>query len=86
MERELRALADIGSCNLHIVNGAFKTGAEDWEIKMTLKGAIYLLHDTPERREDFTRVTGGTRFPLSFCATRWIEDRVADRLIGNKNS
>ena len=33
-------------------------------------------------REDFTRVTGRTQFPLSFCATRWIEDRrVADRLI-----
>ena len=56
-ERELPALADIGSCNLHIVHRAFKTGAEatDWEIKKTLKGAFYMLHDTPARREDFTR-------------------------------
>ena len=73
MERELPALADIGSCNLHIVLGTFNTGAEatDWEIKKTLK------HDT--RREESTRVTGGTQ--LSFCATHCIEDRrVADRL------
>ena len=49
-ERELPALADIVSCNLHVVNGAFKTGAEatDWEIKKTLKGHficyMILLH------------------------------------------
>ena len=41
-----------------------------------------MLHDTPARKEDFTRLTGGTKFPLFFCATRWVEDRqVADRLI-----
>ena len=84
MERELPAFTGICSCNLHSVYGTFKTGAEatDWEIKKTLKGAFYLLHDTPARREDSTRATGGTQFPLSFCATRWIEDRrVTYRLI-----
>ena len=84
MKKELPASADLGPCNLHIVHSDFKIGAEatDWEIKKTLKRAFCLLHDTPACREDFTRVTGGTQFPLSFCATRWIEDRrFADRLI-----
>ena len=41
-----------------------------------------ILHDTPVRREDFISVTGQERFPLFFCATRWVEDTdAADRLI-----
>ena len=54
----------------------WQTGEEatDWEIKKTLKEAFYLLYDIPARREDFTRLTGGTKFPLFFCATRWVGD------------
>ena len=51
-------------------------------LKATLKGAFQFLHDTPARREDYTSITGSVKFPLYFCATRWIEDSVvADRLI-----
>ena len=67
-----------------IMHGAFKTGAEStsWDIKSVLKGSYQILHDTPTRRDDYTSITVSETFPLSFCATRWIEDRaVADRLI-----
>ena len=34
-EQELPKLVDIGSCGLHIIHGAFKTGAEstDWNLE-----------------------------------------------------
>ena len=83
-DQHLPKLVNIGSCSLHIVHGAFKSGAgsTDWNLKATLKGAFQFLHDTPARREDYTSITGSVKFPLYFCATRWIEDSVvADRLI-----
>lgn len=71
-ETKMSKLINIGSCNLHVVHGAFKTGAEftDWNIKQILKGAFQVLKDTPARREDFISVTGTSNFPLNFCATR----------------
>ena len=80
---ELPGLIDIGSCNLHIIHGAFKIGAESttWNVAHTLKGAFHLLHDTPSRRATYANL-GGTEYPQFFCATRWIEDEpVADRLV-----
>ena len=35
---------------------------------------VYLLRDSPARRDDFTTVTGNTLFPLKFWGTRWLED------------
>ena len=45
---ELPELLDFGSCNLHVVHGAFKTRAEKttWDLKKRLKALFYLLHDT----------------------------------------
>ena len=80
-ENSLRQLIDIGTCNIH---GAFQAGAiaTNTGLKSILKGAFYLLHDSPARRDDFTSVTGGTVFPLYFCEMRWIEGkRVAERLL-----
>ena len=40
------------------------------------------MHDTPARRDDHLSITGSSKFPLFFCATRWIEGKVvADRLL-----
>ena len=81
---ELPKLVNIGSCGLHIIHGAFKTGFEsvDWAVKNTLKGCYNLFHDSPARRDDYVSVSGSDIFPLSFCATRWVEDQiVADRLL-----
>ena len=83
-ELELPKLIDIGSCSLHTIHGALKTGVEstDWEMKKAFKGCFTLFHDSPARRSDYTSVTGSTVFPLSFCAIRWVEDKkVAESLI-----
>ena len=83
-EMEMNPLINLGSCGLHILHGAFKSGIEatDWGIKATMKGCFQLLHDSPARRADFVSVTGSELFAVFFCATRWVEDRdVADRLL-----
>ena len=83
-EAELPQLINIGSCGLHIIHGAFQTGATTtcWNIKGTLKAIYKLLRDSPARRADYISVTGSTLFPFSFCATRWVEDKKgADRAI-----
>ena len=71
-DKDLHQLIDIGSCGLHIIHGAFKTGAEasEWNLKETLKGAFQLFYNTPARREDFESVTETSVYPLFFCATR----------------
>ena len=83
-ECELPQLINIGSCGLHVINGAFRTGAEatSWDIKGTLKGIFQILHESPARREDYESVTGAKSYPLYFCATRWVESKpVADRAV-----
>ena len=80
----VQAMVNIGSCGLHIIHGAFKTGIEatGWNMKKTMSGSYRVLHDTPARRADYTTVTMSIEFPFSFCATRWVEDdKVADRLL-----
>jgi hypothetical protein len=77
-------LLNLGSCGLHIIHGAFKTGASatGWKLDNLLRSLWYLFCDSPARREDFTTVTGSTTFPLQFCSTRWIEDApVAERAV-----
>ena len=84
VEGELPQFIDIGTCNLHIVHGAFETGAtkSGWNLKKLLKGAHRILRDTPARREDYFNLTGCNKFPLPFVATTWVEGKgVSDRLI-----
>ena len=80
----IHKLIDIGTCNLHIVSGAFKTGAEktEWKVHKTMKGSWQIFHDTPVRREDYINITSSTEFPMFFSATRWVENQEpANRLI-----
>ena len=53
-------LINIGSCGLHIMHSAFKTGAQStkWEISSFLSSLYYLFKDSPARREDFQKITG----------------------------
>ena len=77
-------LIDIGSCSLHVMHGGFKTAfqATGWAIEKILRSLWYLFKESPARREDFTTITGSTKFPLQFCGTRWVEDvRVAERAV-----
>ena len=55
LETEPYELINIGSCGLHTIHGAFKTGAEStsWNIRKTLHGSYQILHDSPACRDDF---------------------------------
>ena len=52
---ELPDIISFGSCNLHILHGAFESGFEvtDWEIKKLLKESHPILYGNPPRRVDF---------------------------------
>ncbi|XP_030847404.1 uncharacterized protein LOC115926629 [Strongylocentrotus purpuratus] len=79
-----KSILNIGSCGLHIVNGAFLTGAKaaDWEVESFLSSLYYLFSDSPARREDYQKITGDHTMPLKFCKTRWLENLpVAERAI-----
>ena len=83
-ENDMNVLLPTGSCGLHSIHLAFKTGenSTDWGVKKILKAVYQLLHDSPARRADYIDVTGSDQFPLPFCGTRWIEDeKVALRAI-----
>ena len=75
---------DIGAYSLHVIHGAFRTGAEasGWKLKSTLKGLHRTLHHTPACREGYTSITGNVKFLYYFCGTRWVDNkRVSDQLI-----
>lgn len=59
---------DLGTCGLHQVHNAFKHAmqASSFEIDLLLYVLWTLFHNTPARREDFKRLTGGDKFPLKF--------------------
>ena len=72
------------SCSLHVVHGAFRTGMKQtgWRIALLLKSLYSYLHETPARREDYTKMIGSEVLPLQFCGHRWLEDkRVAERAV-----
>ena len=77
-------LLDVGSCSLHVVHGAFRTGMKQTgcRINLLLKSLYSHLHETPARKEDYTKMTGSEVFPLQFCGHRWLENkRVAERAV-----
>ena len=65
---EQHQLINIGTCGLHTIHGAFKTGAKNVKlnIKQTSKGAS----KSPARRDNFASLTGTKVYPVYFCATR----------------
>lgn len=69
-------LVNIGVCGLHVINGAMKTGIQSvhWDLHTFLRDIFYLFNDCPARRAQFTSITGGNKFPLKHCTTRWLEN------------
>ena len=67
-EDHFNSLVKVGSCSMHMVDGAFKTGAEnsEWGLKKFLKGAYTILHDTPACRKGYESVTEFQQIILSF--------------------
>ena len=72
-KNEQHRLMNIWSCGLNTIHDAFNTGFEKstWKIENIIKGAYYVFHDSPTRREDYTTKTGSTQFPQYFCGTRY---------------
>ena len=75
-------LLNIGSCGLHVLRGAYKTGHKktDWEVEKTLKAAYGIFKQSPARRADFLLdndiadrhddQTLKSFFTLNFCGHR----------------
>lgn len=77
-------LLRVGSCGLHVVHNAFRSGCEasHWDIESFLSASYTLFKDSPARREDYISVTGSTSFPPKFCSHRWLENKsVASKVI-----
>jgi hypothetical protein len=66
------SLLNLGSCGLHIMHNAFKSGfdATKWEIEKLLQSMYTLFKDAPARRDDFETWTENKVFPLKFCTHR----------------
>ena len=60
-------LVNIGSCDLHTVHNSFQAGgqASGWKVSSLLSSLYYVFKDSPARREDFCKVTGGVKLTLS---------------------
>lgn len=79
-----KKLIDVGTCSLHTVHGAYKTGHNkcDWQVNNFLRALYYLFKDFPSRRADFIKSSGSTEFPLKMCSIRWVENsRVIERAL-----
>ena len=70
-------LITVGSCGLHVVHGAFRSGVikTKWGIASVLKALYSLFDESPGKREDYIKVTGSEIFELPFCGHRWIKIR-----------
>ena len=55
---EWNDLLNIGSCGLHAIHGAFKTGvkATKWDIEQILRSIWKIFHDSPTQRQTYLRI------------------------------
>ena len=74
--QDASTLITVGSCGLHVVHHAFKTGAQasEWNVEEFLSSLYWLFVDSPARKEDFIEIRRSNMFPLKFCAHRWLEN------------
>ena len=58
------ALIDIGSCSLHVVHGAFKSGVQktEWGIHGLFKAVHNLFDESPAKKEKITKILLDLRF------------------------
>ena len=73
-----KQLLDTSSCGLHQIHGAFKNALEknfQFEcLQRVFKSLFYLFDDAPVWKDEFTVVTGSSKFGLQFCKHRWVEN------------
>ena len=72
-----------GSCSLHVVHGAFRSGESKTKLGIdTLFKTLHNLFDEPPAKRDYTKITGSDILPLQLYCHRWLEDRsVAERAL-----
>ncbi|KAJ8356420.1 hypothetical protein SKAU_G00192140 [Synaphobranchus kaupii] len=67
-------LTVVGSCGLHTLHNAFKSGFSVWHLEKVLRALHTIFHNVPARRADFCTLTKTSVVPLPFCGHRWIEN------------
>ena len=67
-ENDYPTIINIGSCGLHVIHGAFKTGinATDWDLKKILKAMWKIFDDSPARRDTYIELCEVSKFPLRY--------------------
>ena len=83
-EKGHKRTINIESCFLHIVHGAFQTGATTtgWQINKVLKAMFKIFDESHAPRGVYSRKGTSFRFPMKFYETRWIEDmEVSERAL-----
>ena len=76
LEIHSKSLLNTGSCGLHTLHNAFRSGCEasGWDLEDALGSLYYLFKDCPARRHDYISVSGSQEFPSKFCKCRWLEN------------
>ena len=64
-ENDMSKLLSTGSCSLHAIHGALKTGQQSVsnlcsKLKKKLRTLHQILHDSPARQNDYAHVTGSS--------------------------
>ena len=73
IENDFTKTLIIGSCSQHIIHGAFQNDApSNWNIDKILKAMYWMLHDSPARRDDCTRVGNTEIFPLRYILSPYL--------------
>ena len=60
---------DIGSCSLHVVHGAFKSGTEatNWDLKKIMKDMWKIFDDSTARQYIYITICEVNEFPVRYC-------------------
>ena len=66
--KDLPKALNIGSFSKHSVHGALKMGMKsvDWNVENILKSTLWILHDSPARKDDYMREGQTIVFPLRY--------------------
>ena len=64
-EKNYPNIIDIGSCSLHVVHGAFKSGIEatNWDLKKIMKAMWKIFDDSPASRDIYFKMFEVEEFP-----------------------
>lgn len=84
---ENHCLIDIGIGGLHVLNGAFRTGATGtgWHLDNILRGLYNMFQDTYTRRTDFIQLTGtGDQYLKDFILFLFIHNIITRKCVIKK--